>query len=68
MPKTDALRNCRFFMSLEDDTELEWRGLTAREARHLYAITYAHAPYNAVSYGWETFGERYQLDEENPPC
>lgn len=56
-------RNFRFFMSLEDDTEVEWRTLTSSEARRMYTITHAHTPRNVVSYGWEMCGVRH-IDED----
>ena len=33
--------------------ETEWRGLTKKQARDMYAYTDAHQPSNVIAYGWE---------------
>lgn len=43
----------RFYIETPDGEEIEWRGLTRKQARDMYAYTDAHQPSNAVRYGWE---------------
>ncbi len=43
----------RFYIEAPDGTEIEWRGLTKKQARDMYAYTDAHQPSNATGYGWE---------------
>lgn len=35
------------------EEETEWRGLTYKQARDMYAYTDAHQPSNVTGYGWE---------------
>ena len=40
--------------ALTDQQEyIEWRGLTYKQARDMYAYTDAHQPSNVTGYGWE---------------
>ena len=43
----------RFYIETPDGEEIEWCGLTRKQARDMYAYTDAHQPSNAVRYGWE---------------
>ena len=43
----------RFYIETTDGNETEWRGLTRKQARDMYAYTDAHQPSNVKSYGWE---------------
>jgi len=43
----------RFFVGLTDGTEIEWTGLTKKQARDMYAYTNAHHPCNVTGTGWE---------------
>ncbi len=43
----------RFFIETPDGEEIEWCGLSRKQARDMYAYTDAHQPSNAVRYGWE---------------
>ncbi len=43
----------RFFIGLTDGTEIEWCGLTKKQARDMYAYTNAHYPCNVTGSGWE---------------
>jgi len=43
----------RFFIGLTDGTEVEWCGLTKKQARDMYAYTNAHHPCNITGCGWE---------------
>ena len=42
----------RFYIETKYDT-VEWRGLTKKQARDMYAYTNAHQPSNVVCSGWE---------------
>ena len=44
--------NYRFFIGLTDGTEVEWTGLTRKQARDMYAYTNAHHPCNVTGSGW----------------
>ena len=40
--------------ALTDQQEyIEWRGLTYKQARDMYAYTDSHQPSNVTGYGWE---------------
>lgn len=43
----------RFYIETPDGQEVEWRGLTKKQARDMYAYTDAHQPCNVVRCGWE---------------
>jgi hypothetical protein len=43
----------RFYIETTEGTEVEWTGLTKKQARDMYAYTDAHHPSNATGYGWE---------------
>jgi hypothetical protein len=43
----------RFFIGLTDGTEVEWCGLSRKQARDMYAYTNAHHPCNITGCGWE---------------
>lgn len=43
----------RFYVHLRDGTEVEWRGLTRKQARDMYAFTRNRTPDNVSGYGWE---------------
>lgn len=43
----------RFYIETPDGVEIEWRGLSRKQARDMHAYTDAHQPSNAVRYGWE---------------
>ena len=43
----------RFYIETADGTEVEWTGLTKKQARDMYAYTDAHQPSNVVRSGWE---------------
>lgn len=47
----------RFYIVVRDgaggDNETEWRGLTRKQARDMYAYTAAHQPSNVTAFGWE---------------
>lgn len=43
----------RFYIETPDGVEIEWCGLTRKQARDMHAYTDAHQPSNAVRYGWE---------------
>lgn len=43
----------RFYIEHADGTEVEWRGLSRKQARDMYAYTDAHQPSNVTRYGWE---------------
>ena len=50
LPKATSYR---FYIETADGTEVEWTGLTKKQARDMYAYTDAHQPSNATGYGWE---------------
>jgi hypothetical protein len=43
----------RFFIGLTDGTEIEWRGLSRKQARDMYAYTQQSQPSNMTGCGWE---------------
>lgn len=47
----------RFYIVIADDNggehSTEWRGLTKKQARDMYAYTNAHQPWNVIRCGWE---------------
>ena len=43
----------RFYIEHADGTEVEWTGLSRKQARDMYAYTDAHQPSNVTRYGWE---------------
>lgn len=43
----------RFYIRTIDGTETEWRRLTRKQARDMYAYTDNHQPDNVTGYGWE---------------
>lgn len=43
----------RFYITLEDGTEVSWRGLTLKQARDMYAFTDKRLPHNVSGFGWE---------------
>jgi hypothetical protein len=43
----------RFYVETTEGTEVEWTGLTKKQARDMYAYTNAHQPSNVVRSGWE---------------
>ena len=43
----------RFYIETPDGEEIEWRGLTKKQARDMYAYTNAHQPSNVSRSGWE---------------
>lgn len=45
----------RFYIETKYDT-VEWRGLTKKQARDMYAYTNAHHPSEVVKFGWEELG------------
>jgi hypothetical protein len=42
-----------FYIRLDDDTEIEWRGLSHTQAKAMNVATHKHLPDNVVAYGWE---------------
>jgi len=42
-----------FYIRLDDDTEIEWRGLSHAQAKAMNAATHKHLPDRVVGYGWE---------------
>ena len=42
-----------FFISMADDTTIEWRGLTKDQAKRMYDITNERTPAHVVSFGWD---------------
>jgi len=42
-----------FYIRLDDDTEIEWRGLSHAQAKDMNAATRKNTPANVVRYGWE---------------
>lgn len=52
--KTDKYR---FYVVTADDNGgehcTEWRGLSKKQARDMYAYTQAHQPWNVTKCGWE---------------
>ncbi len=47
---------CSFHISTCSGEVVEWRGLTMRQAKAMYAATEKHLPDNVKSYGWEVAG------------
>lgn len=43
----------RFYIETPGGETIEWRGLTKKQARDMYAYTNAHQPSNVVCSGWE---------------
>jgi hypothetical protein len=43
----------RFYIETPDGVEIEWCGLTKKQARDMYAYTNAHHPCNVTRCGWE---------------
>ena len=43
----------RFYIETPDGEEIEWCGLTKKQARDMYAYTNAHQPSNVSRSGWE---------------
>lgn len=44
----------KYLFYIETQKEyLEWRGLTKKQARDMYAYTDAHQPSEVTTYGWE---------------
>jgi hypothetical protein len=43
----------RFYIETPDGAEVEWCGLTKKQARDMYAYTNAHQPHNVTRSGWE---------------
>jgi len=43
----------RFFIGLTDGTEIEWRGLSRKQARDMYAYTQQSQPSDMTGCGWE---------------
>jgi hypothetical protein len=43
----------RFYIETPDGEEIEWRGLSRKQARDMYAYTSAHQPSNVIAFGWE---------------
>jgi hypothetical protein len=43
----------RFYVRSHDGAEVEWTGLSKKQARDMYAYTDAHQPSNVIAYGWE---------------
>lgn len=49
--------------ALTDQQEyIEWRGLTKKQARDMYAYTDAHQPSEVTTYGWEQIKPAIQGD------
>lgn len=44
---------CSFHISTCSGEVVEWRGLTMRQAKAMYAATEKRLPDNVKSYGWE---------------
>jgi len=42
-----------FFIETDDGERTEWRGLTGKQARDMYALTEKRQPYNVKRFGWE---------------
>lgn len=42
-----------FYIRLDDDTEIEWRGLSHTQAKAMNAATHKRTPDRVVGYGWE---------------
>jgi hypothetical protein len=42
----------RFYVEDAEGNEIEWRGLTHKQARDMYAYTDARPPLNVTRYGW----------------
>ncbi len=42
-----------FYIKLDDDTEIEWRGLSHTQAKAMNAATHKRTPDRVVGYGWE---------------
>ncbi len=45
--------NYVFWIELHEGQRVEWRGLTERQAKTMYARTENRLPYNVQRYGWE---------------
>lgn len=43
----------RFYIRTTDGNETEWRGLTAKRAKDMYAYTTQSQPSNVTAFGWE---------------
>jgi hypothetical protein len=43
----------RFYIRTTDGNETEWRGLTAKRAKDMYAYTQQSQPSNVTGFGWE---------------
>jgi hypothetical protein len=43
----------RFYIETPDGVEIEWCGLTRKQARDMQAYTQAHHPSNVTRSGWE---------------
>ena len=43
----------RFYIETPDGVEVEWCGLTRKQARDMQAYTNAHQPSNVTRSGWE---------------
>jgi hypothetical protein len=52
---TEAVKgaNYRFYIETPDGVEIEWCGLTRKQARDMMAYTNAHQPSNVSRSGWE---------------
>lgn len=44
---------CFFYVITDSGETVEWRGLTEKQARDMYAYTSRRAPMNVQQYGWE---------------
>jgi len=52
-PDNSKPERYRFYIETPDGVEIEWCGLTKKQARDMYAYTNAHQPSNVTRCGWE---------------
>ena len=45
---------CTFYVNLGEGPYIEWRGLSKRDAQHMYRITGKATPDAVTDFGWQT--------------